>query len=100
MSNIIELPPIEEWDSDNECLYYYGKAIEGEDGKCEVEIFKMPFPIPEVFYRRRKIPYNMLNLKQYNECKYCGKILFDGYWRRMAMCRDCSLKKPWQKKLF
>ena len=38
MSNIIELPPIEEWDSDNECLYYYGKAIEGEDGKCEVEI--------------------------------------------------------------
>ena len=100
MSNIRILPPIEEWDSDNECLYFYVNSIEKEDGSYELEIFKMPHPIPEVFRRRRRIPNDMLNLPQYNNCKYCDTSLIDGYWRRMHMCRECHSKQPWAKKLF
>lgn len=100
MKFVKELPPIEEWDSDNEGLYYYGDPIEQEDGSYELEIFRMPFPIPEVFRRRRKIPYDMLKLDQHNNCKYCDKPLIDGYWRRMHHCNECHKKQPWAKRLF
>lgn len=100
MSYIKVLPPIEKWDSDNEGLYYYGDAIENEDGSYDMEVFRMPFPIEKVFYRRRKIQTNMLKDEQFNNCKYCGEPLVDGYWRRMHMCRVCHSKKPWEKPLF
>lgn len=100
MNNIKLLPPLEEWDSDNQGLYYYGDSIVNDDGSYSMEVFKMPFPREEVFYRRRNIPSNMLNLPQYDTCKYCNKILIDGYWRRMHMCRACYDKKPWAKPLF
>lgn len=100
MKNIRILPPIEKWDSDNVWLYHY-EPIEGEDGSCDMEIFKMPFPMTEkVFYRRRKIPLNMLNAPQYDYCQYCDDMLVDGYWRRMHMCRKCYLEGPWKKPLF
>ena len=99
MLNIIELPPIEKWDSNNEELYHYEYAYD-ENGEKQLFTFKMPFPTEQVFYRRRKIPENMINKKQYNECKYCGKVLVDGYWRRMGYCRICHQEEPWAKKLF
>jgi len=99
MDNVTILPPLEGWDSDNEWLYHYYEIINA-DGKSDMGVLKMPFPIPQVFYKRRIIPPNMLNMKQYDNCEYCDKDLVDGYWRRMHMCRDCSIKKPWRKKLF
>lgn len=99
MSNIIELPPLEKWDSNNEWLYHYYE-IKNDDGSSDLGIYKMPFPIPQVFYRRRKIPSNMLNAPQYDKCKYCGEPLTDGYWRRMGCCRKCNEKQPWAKPLF
>jgi len=93
------LPPLEEWDSNNEFLYHYYE-IKMPDGTSEMGVMEMPFPIEQVFFRRRKIPTSILNAPQYNNCKYCGKELWDGYWRRMHMCRDCSFKKPWAKPLF
>lgn len=100
MAKIIELPPIEKWDGDNEGLYFYGDTIVMEDGSYDFVIYKMPFPIPQAFYRRRKVPSNMLNDPQYDNCKYCDDMLTDPYWRRMHMCRKCYLEEPWKKPLF
>ena len=95
MHNVKILPDIESWDCDNE-YYYYEYFFEGEDGMCDSETIKVPIPMPEFrAYRRRKIPSDMLNLPQYNNCKDCDKILFDGYWRRMHRCRECYEK--WQE---
>ena len=102
MKKIIELPQIEKWNSDNGCLYFtdYDNAIVGENGSYDFITYRMPHPIPQVFYKRRKIPLDMLNDPQYNNCKYCDEPLYDGYWRRMHMCRKCYLEEPWKNPLF
>ena len=99
MENVTILPPLEEWDSNNEWLYHYYEIVK-ENGSSEMGILKMPFPIEKAFYRRRKIPQNMMNSQQYNNCKYCDDILVDGYWRRMHMCRKCFLEHRSGKPLF
>ena len=87
------LPPLEKWDSNNEYLYYYN-PITFENGDGYIEEIRIPLPIPiGVFYRRRKIPSNMLNLEQFDNCKYCNRPLIDGYWRRMHECRLCHNEK-------
>lgn len=87
------LPPLEKWNSNNEYLYCCNPAT-FENGEEYIEVIKIPQPTPiGVFYKKRKMPDNMMNLKQYDNCKYCNRPLIDGFWRRMHECRMCHNEK-------